>query len=77
MQNDSGRAQFQGDPTEATTSVASTRGGAAEFFGDRLRTSMTRATVEDSRAALGQTLRRGAVHEFIGTQAAEGIQLGA
>ena len=56
MQNDSdGRAQFQGNPTEAwaveseptqprtTTSVAGTRGGAAEFFGDRLRTSMTRA----------------------------------
>ena len=48
-----------------------------EFSGDRFQTLMTCATVEDSRAALGQTLRLGAVHEFIGAQAAEEIQLGA
>ena len=30
-----------------------------EFFGHRLQTSMTRATVEESTAGLGQTLRTG------------------
>ena len=30
-----------------------------EFFGHRLQSSMTRATVEDSTAGLGQTLRTG------------------
>ena len=47
--------------------------GIFEFFGHRRQTSMTRATVEDSTAGLGQTLRTGrlvlprrlgTVHEF-------------
>ena len=33
--------------------------GIPKFFSHRLRTSMTRATVEDSTAGLGQTLRTG------------------
>ena len=33
--------------------------GTPEFFGHRLQTSMTRATVEDSTAGLGQILRTG------------------
>ena len=54
-----------------------------EFFGHRLQTSMTCATVEDSTAGLGQTLRLDrpligglsvhgvlGVHEFTGMQAA-------
>ena len=57
------------------------RHGTPEFFCHRPQTSMTRASVEDRTADLGQTLRTGrplvilprrlgAVHEFSGTQAA-------
>ena len=42
-----------------------------EFFGHRLQTSMTPATVEDSTAGLGQTLRTG--HPLVGGLCLHGV----
>ena len=84
-------AQVVGEPNPCSALPSTVRHshlweslGYHEFFGRRLQTSMTRATVEDSTAGLGQTLRTGtssgwwailpwrlgSEHEFTGTWAA-------